>query len=185
LTGEAAHRERATRILTGALPQVEQFPSAFATILIALDTLLLESGVTASRGGTFALELAVPDEPVQPGDTFRITARLSLPEGWHVNANPPSEDYLIPTRLEVEPPAGFELLGIRYPRPTDVEVGFAARPLSVYAGTVAVEAELRSPAAAAPGEYPLEARLYYQACTETECQAPSAAFAGGRLKIEK
>src|SRR5439155_3099081 len=103
LTGEAGYRERATRLLAAALPQVEQFPSAFATMLTALDTLLFESAPPA--GSSLSLELDVPGEPVRAGDTFRMTARLRLPDGWHVNAIEPSEAYLVPARVEMEPPA--------------------------------------------------------------------------------
>jgi uncharacterized protein YyaL (SSP411 family) len=89
---------------------------------------------------------------------FRL--ELTIEPGWHVQANPASADYLIPTSLRAE---GAEIRDLRYPPGTEVTAAFAHAPLAVYAGTVEIAGEI---AAVKPGS---RLALTFQPCDEARC----------------
>lgn len=97
-----------------------------------------------------------------------LTLTIRLEPGWHVNANDPDRPYLIPTTLEIDPPAGTTIAGIRYPEAVVRRLAFAAgMPLRLYEGTFTIRVRL---AGALPGRF--EARLGYQACNDETCLPP-------------
>ncbi len=114
---------------------------------------------------------------IPPGGeaVLRVTARVT--PGWHVNANPPSEDYLIPTEARLELPAGLAAGAARYPEGRSLRFAFSEEPLSVYEGEFAIEIPLRAEAAIASGLRRVAGSVRYQACNDELCLAPaSAAF---------
>jgi len=129
------------------------------------------------------LEPIVPAPGPRPGESFRLPVRVTIPAGWHVNSDHPNEDYLIPTRLELEPAPGFELVAVHYPSATELEAGFVTRPLAVFAGGVILEAELRAAPDLAPGDYRLPLVLHYQPCTDRECLPPAEARVEVRVTV--
>lgn len=90
---------------------------------------------------------------------------LRIEAGWHVNANPASFDYLVPTRLLIE---GAVPSRIAYPPGKSFRARFAPEAIQVYEGEVTILAEF-APGAASR----LRARLSVQACNEEVCLAPS------------
>src|SRR5436305_10724190 len=51
----------------------------------------------------------------EPGATARVAARVTIDSGWHVNSHQPTFDYLIPTELSLELPAGWPKEAVTYP----------------------------------------------------------------------
>jgi len=102
------------------------------------------------------------------GDGARIVVTLHIEQGFHVNANPASFDFLIPTRVEFE---GVRPTELRYPPGKPLRSRFAPDILSVYEGTVRIVATL-DPAAVA-GKAALRATVQSQACTQTVCLPPA------------
>ena len=143
------------------------------TLLLALALL----AATAAAGQGFFVEKAKVEAAPErtafaPGETARIGVWMTIEDGWHTNSHEPTFEYLIPTALEVEPPAGWRLAGVDYP-PGELETfSFEDQPLSVYEGEVGLVARLAAPADAADG--PAEARLAltYQACDDRSCLPP-------------
>ncbi|MCB1036229.1 MAG: hypothetical protein KDD47_20565, partial [Acidobacteria bacterium] len=89
---------------------------------------------------------------------FRV--RLEIAEGWHVNANPASEEFLIPTTVEGE---RAEARGLVYPEGRDFQPDFAEAAIQVYEGRVEITGEVR-------GEGGL--LLTYQPCEADRCLPP-------------
>jgi uncharacterized protein YyaL (SSP411 family) len=89
---------------------------------------------------------------------FRLT--LKIEPGWHLQANPASEEYLIPTSVRVQ---GAEIRGLHYPEGRQVTPSFAREPLAVYEGTVEITGEL--------GALSPEAVLVlsFQPCDDARC----------------
>jgi hypothetical protein len=89
---------------------------------------------------------------------FRLV--LEIEPGWHLQANPASEAFLVPTELAAE---GAELRNVRYPPGEPWQPGFVHQPIAVYGG----QAELT-------GEAKGKGRLLltYQACDESRCLPP-------------
>ncbi len=108
----------------------------------------------------------------EPGSEARLAAALDIEAGWHVNSNPASFDYLIPTALEAEVPAGWPPAAVAYPPGKKLKFAFADEPLSVYDGRVVLIAKLAVPAGAAAGTTNVLASVTYQACDDSSCLPP-------------
>ena len=109
---------------------------------------------------------------VRAGETAEAAVRLSIAEGYHVNANPVTEKFLIPTSLEVKPEAGITAEKITYPKPLTKKFPFAEAPLAVYEGEARITLLVRAPRDAAPGQHALVARLRVQPCDDEKCYPP-------------
>lgn len=110
--------------------------------------------------------------PVPRGKTFEVAVVAEIMPGFHVNSNKPSEDYLIPTQLLPELPAGYKLLATTYPLGKLMKFEFSEKKLSVYAGTFALRMRIQAPAGAPLGATKLALALRYQACNESACLPP-------------
>ncbi len=83
---------------------------------------------------------------------------LVVAAGWHVNANPASRPYLIPTEIKA---ANQPLRALRYPAGAAWE---AADTLSVYRGSVRITGEIET-----LGREPAAVRVVYQPCDDDRC----------------
>jgi suppressor for copper-sensitivity B len=108
----------------------------------------------------------------EPGETARIAAKVTVEEGWHVNSNTPTFDYLIPTKLNLELPAGWPDESVRYPKHEMKSFAFADQPLAVYDGKIVILSEVKLPADAQKGSVPVRVTLRYQACNDSQCLPP-------------
>jgi suppressor for copper-sensitivity B len=117
------------------------------------------------------------------GTVVHATAVVLLEDGWHVNAHVPSLDYLIPTDLEVELPAGWPAATIDYPPSVNKAFAFADQPIDVYEGTFRVPLLIQVPLEATNGKTPLRVRLRYQACSDRVCLAPVRTEADFTLEV--
>ncbi|HEX3131072.1 MAG TPA: thioredoxin family protein [Thermoanaerobaculia bacterium] len=118
------------------------------------------------------LSLTADRTAYEPGETARIAAKVTVEDGWHVNSNTPTFDYLIPTRLDLELPEGWPDETVRYPRHEMKTFAFADQPLAVYDGEFVILSEVKVPAGAAKGSVPIRAALRYQACNDSQCLPP-------------
>lgn len=107
------------------------------------------------------------------GEAAEATVNLSIASGYHVNANPATERFLIPTSLEVKPEAGITVDKITYPKPLTKKFAFAEVPLAVYEDDARITMTIRVPRDAAPGQHMLGARLRVQPCDDEKCYPPT------------
>ncbi|HEX8422078.1 MAG TPA: protein-disulfide reductase DsbD domain-containing protein, partial [Pyrinomonadaceae bacterium] len=106
------------------------------------------------------------------GETAETSVRLSIKEGYHVNANPATEKFLIPTALSVKPEAGFTVDNIAYPKPLKKKFPFAGVPLDIYEGDAVIKLKLRAPRDLKAGQHALRADLRVQPCDDQTCFPP-------------
>ncbi len=143
---------------------------------LAAGALLAASSVPAEaaipRPEKAKLALQAEHAAVAAGETARISALVSIEAGWHVNSHTPTFDYLIPTELELELPAGWPAPAIAYPPAKKKTFAFADVPLSVYDGDVVIATQVKLPTGAKPGAVVIGARLHYQACDHSQCLPP-------------
>jgi thiol:disulfide interchange protein DsbD len=114
------------------------------------------------------------DDPVvahlRPTPTEAVV-EIAIAPGWHVNSHTPHEEFLIPTTVEVLPPAGVTAGEVLYPKAVDRVLAFSGgKAMALYEGTVKLTAPLSGTAAKDAG--PLRAKLRYQACNDTTCLPP-------------
>ena len=136
-------------LLIGAILSVAARPRPDARHLIGWPTMRI-AGVDTVGGN---------------GDEVIVTVVID-PE-FHINANPASLDYLIPTTLNVTSEAPLRVI---YPRPLSFKLKFADRPIDVYQGRIQIIAVFP----ASPGRGPhLFGTLTVQACTDIICLPPA------------
>ena len=110
-----------------------------------------------------------------PGSRGFIAVEAKIQEGWHINSNAPLDEYLIPTVLELTPPAGVIVERIIYPEADLVKLDLSSEKMSLYHGTVFFGAAIRIAGDAAPGAYEIGAVLRYQGCNNMLCLEPAGA----------
>ena len=180
-TDELAYERHATDLLASTSGLIARAPSAFPSLLTALN--LMRHGDTGPR--QFAARGAVRADarisaPNTPGDDGRVTLviDLTMQPGWHVNAHRPLQHELIATTLRMRGDrADRRMAAPSYPPPEVLRLGFQRAPLAVYQGRVRIDATLEpKPKQRADVSedsrawLPFELRL--QACSEAICLAP-------------
>ena len=116
---------------------------------------------------------AVPREAtLAKGESGDTLVRLLITNGYHVNANPPSQPYLKPTQIELKPAEGISVEFISYPDPLVRTFAFSETPLKVYEGATDLKLRLKADKNAGSGKHNLSAKLRVQACDEKVCYAP-------------
>lgn len=144
---------------------------------IALGTLLALAPVAIpqSVSGKDVLTTAAyaSYDPVGRGMNLQVAVVLKIKPGFHVNARKVTEDYLIPTDLRVDVPAGFKLGEVVYPDGKLETFAFSKnKQLNVYSDTVVVHVPLTVLASASLGPQHLSMKLRYQACSTEICLPP-------------
>ena len=105
---------------------------------------------------------------VAAGESGEALVRLQITDGYHVNANPASFDYLIPTTLRLP---GLPGARMQYPSGALLKAKFAPEGIRVYSDTVELVAQLAKGSLAHAAA--LRATVDAQACTDSVCLPPS------------
>ncbi len=96
-----------------------------------------------------------------------VTAVLDIAEGWHINANPASLDFLIPASVDVREESGRAKTYPAYPEGRTLNTPLG--DIRVYDGKVVIPVRVTD----AGGTENLRLLVRAQACRETTCLAPS------------
>lgn len=86
---------------------------------------------------------------------------LSIEEGWHVNANTPFQDYLIPTEVSID----GELASASYPKYVVKETSFSDAGLALYEGRTIIRLPKTD-------KRPARVSVSVQACSDEICLLP-------------
>ncbi len=116
-----------------------------------------------------------PIAAVRPGGRVRAALQVTIDPTWHINANRPYEDFLIPTEVLLDEGAPAEIAEIRYPEPHDVELSFSETPMAVYEGDQQIGVELWIPDGTPDGKMTVTGIFTSQACNDQMCMPPADA----------
>jgi len=109
---------------------------------------------------------------IRAGGSAEASVRVTIQNGYHINANPPTYSYLKATELEITPTQGVLVGPVTYPKPHDKKFSFAEKPLRVYEGETLLKATLKADKSTPRGERSVPARLRIQACDDQVCYPP-------------
>jgi uncharacterized protein YyaL (SSP411 family) len=101
-------------------------------------------------------------------DAARVDVTIQVEEGYHINANPASFDYLIATDVSFGP---LKPLKVAYPEARHFKSAFAPEGIDVYEGAVKLTASF--PAGLAPQLRHASGTVRAQACDAQSCLPPS------------
>ena len=122
-----------------------------------------------------AVKVMSAAESFQPGGTYPLTLEISISPPYHINAEVPSEDYLIGTAVTFAPRAGVTFGKPAFPPSERRRLSFSQNPLDVYAGTVKIAVEVTLDKSFKGSELAIEGSVSYQACNDQSCLAPEEA----------
>jgi hypothetical protein len=154
---------------------VIRLATAFAVVLLAAALLVSSPAGSQTPSGKDVVtpEAYTSRDPVARGMSFQVAVVLKIRNGFHVNAREVTEDYLIPTDLRAEVPAGFKLGAITYPKGTLQTFTFSKnKKLNVYSGNVTILMPLTVLPNAPLGSQHIPMKLRYQACSTEICLPP-------------
>ena len=98
---------------------------------------------------------------------------VTVKDGYHVNSNKPSEEYLIPLSLTWTATGALEGGTVTYPKPAMQVFDFSeGKPISVYVGSIELLANFKVAANAPAGPGIAAGKLKYQACSNKACYPP-------------
>jgi hypothetical protein len=144
------------------------------------------TATAAAQGGSksvVGVDAAGPSGPVAAGSSFEVRVTLEVKAGYHINAQKPSEEYLIGTSLKLSPTPGVKISKVAYPSARLVKFAFSETPLAVYEGAVRIVATLRSDASLAPGPQSIAGKVTFQACNDQACLPPSTVDVTANVEI--
>jgi len=135
--------------------------------------ILLASAHAQTGGGGMPaaeklVQVSAAPVSVAAGGSAVATLELTILSSWHVNANPPAQEYNIPTKISIAPAGGLTPGRVKYP--PGKKFAFEGEPLLVYDDAVAVTVPITATAAAT--SQTLKGTIEYQACNNEVCLAP-------------
>lgn len=119
------------------------------------------------------VKASATDTSVSAGQPVNATINLSIKSGFHVNANPPTFSYLIPTEVKPAAAEGITVGKPVYPAAVKKKFQFADQPLAVYEGEARVSLPVNVAGGAAKGPRSLPITVRVQACDEQQCFPPA------------
>ena len=151
-----------------------------ATIALAASLVLAPAARAQLAGGLQApqaeslVHVSAALVRIPTGGTAIAAVEITVQAGWHVNANPPSPDYMIPTDVTVEAAGGVHAGKGEYPPPNAIKVGFEPNPILTLSGTFTVRLPLTAAAEAARGAHTLKGTVSFQSCNDQVCLTPAS-----------
>ena len=134
--------------------------------------------VTTSSPAPVSSSAAVVKVRIEPitissGGKTTATVTLSISPGFHVNANPATFSYLIPTEVTAENSEQINVDKAIYPAAQTKKFQFAENPLAVFEGETQIKIPLRAKANGAKGSTSLPIKVRVQACDNEQCFPPA------------
>jgi DsbC/DsbD-like thiol-disulfide interchange protein len=170
---------------SGILTTVSKFFFARGAVVLAVFVLTGPMLSAQGRRPTAELMTSADAKVTAKGGSARLTLRVALPAGLHVQANKPRDPDLIPTVLTVEAPKGAKIVETIYPKAMDFAQAGAKQPLAVYPNVFDIIVQMTFAPGVTPGALSIPATLRYQACNESLCFPPARADAKWALTIPK
>lgn len=153
--------------------------AGLAVVALALGVLIKVLSVQAQEpspgktGGPSVSLVSAPLPSVARGAPGSVDLRFHISNGYHINSNQPSEEFMIPTALHMDATTDIVIGKINYPAGQDVSFEFAPdQKLSVYSGNFTVGVTVRPLHTVPPGKYAMRGSLKYQACDNRACYPP-------------
>lgn len=139
------------------------------------------AGVSSSAD---VVKITSPQVAVAAGSSLDAVIKVSIKAGYHINANPPTFPYLIPTEVTAGNAAGIIPGKPVYPVGEQRKFQFADQPLSVYEGDARVMLPLRVEGSAARGALSLPITVRVQACDDQQCFPPTTLNATIQVEVK-
>ncbi|MGJ0483754.1 MAG: DUF255 domain-containing protein [Methylomicrobium sp.] len=179
ITGNAEWKQHTEALLKAFGQAIKENPRGYTHMVHAL--LRLNQETAAAKATQQPVEAVTLQEAMETkahvqvsmsklkreGDSLTVTVLLDIAEGWHINANPASLNFLIPTSVDVREESGKTEVTPAYPdaRAMSTPLG----DIKVYEGKISIPAQVTLPSSTEN----LRLLVRAQACKDTTCLTPS------------
>jgi hypothetical protein len=109
------------------------------------------------------------------GAKTTVHVPVGVASGYHVQANPAANKFLIPLELQLDDVDGLELGDPVYPRGQPYRLEGTTEDLLTYGGELEILVALEATGTAQLGEQRVNGTLHYQTCDSRMCFFPSSA----------
>jgi hypothetical protein len=134
--------------------------------------------VQAASAPPPVVTVTAPRVTLGAGARRTVEVVATIRKGFRIQANPASQPFLVPARLEIDADDRIEIGSPEYPRGTPYRLQGTTEDLSVYADRLVIRVPLtarRTTGKQSSAELVLAGRLRYQACNEQVCLRPATA----------
>ena len=167
----ADYRDYAEKTLRTFAKSMAQSPSSFMYMHFSLNHYLKsEADQDASEPSIVTATAKVKGKS---DEVFNVELQIKIAAGWHINANPAGQDFLIPTTVALDANAPVEIVDIAYPKGKSMRFEFSEEPLNVYKESLTISLRLKQkPNVTHEKNAAITLKLTYQPCNDTECLFP-------------
>ena len=143
-----------------------------SVIVLLLVPVTLHSNPIPQSAADVGISGSLTPDKTKKGRTIKGSVVMDIPSGLHVQSNKPLDKFLIPTKLELETPAGMRVGPISYPRAVKRNLKFSKGAVAVYEGRAMVRFSVTVPASYSGSSGEIKGKVRFQACTDESCFAP-------------
>ncbi len=131
-----------------------------------------------------SVEVVPSSEALSPGRSFPFVLEIAVRSPYHINADRPTEDYLIGTTIDFKRVPGVTIGKPAFPPAEMKRFSFSEKPLAVFEGKIQVKVELALAPDFRGDEVAIEGTVGYQACDDQSCLAPDEAAFNRTVRVE-
>jgi uncharacterized protein len=164
---EERFAQAANTTLARMVSQIEAAPDRWAS-LVARASSAAVAPPTLSDSIDSAAHVKAVALRERHGDQDAVVVTLTIDPGYHINANPASLDYLMPTTIVMSRSPGAKVF---YPTPKKFKPKFMDEAIDVYEGSVVATIDL--PKGTSDAEFGAAVAIDFQACNVQTCLLPA------------
>ena len=159
--------------------------ACIAACALTLFACFAEAGVSESQI-TELVTLKFPEQlQYNPGKTGELKLEVSVKDGYHVQANPASHEFLIPVNIENISGEGISFGKPKYPAGKPFNIETSEEPLSVYDGNFFITMPFEVSKNSNVTRTELNGTFRYQTCDAIRCYFPRSTEFSAPVKIIK
>ena len=180
----ADQKQSAVSLSSGEFLELVEAPDQLVSVNPGLELLAAAGlGQTGQQKKLVKANAYLSVDKLPAGKKCKVAIVLTIEDGWHINQNPSSPDFLVPTTFSIKSAQNIKLTDIKYPAGHKFVVAGFDEPLLVYEKQAIIRGTLEIPASAAGKEEALELNIKYQACNDQTCIRPTTVSLKGKFKV--
>ena len=135
-------------------------------------------GLNERGGAVQRIQAQIVPDRLMPGGKTLLKVTVTVSKGFHINANKPGDESMIPTELTFEKlkSPGVTIGKPIYPNAKTVSLSYSPKPLKVYEEVAVITVPITlDTKMIQPGTVALKGKLRYQGCNAKVCLPPATA----------
>jgi hypothetical protein len=128
--------------------------------------------ITGNKATSEIVKIRVPETIVYAGKRSFIYMEVEVKEGYHIQANKTSDEFIIPTTLEIKTTEEIRVERTIFPPTNKFQLEGTTTFLDVFDGVFKISIIVKISKDIQRQKHVLEAKLNYQACDARKCLMP-------------